>query len=79
MDNLIKRYEDKTTSEGHKLDVKEKSDVITAGFRHSGEYQDEYDPYIKVLYFPRFSSLSCGQAEQPLGDGLNFLLGDPGA
>jgi hypothetical protein len=48
MDNLIKRYKDKTTSEGHKLDVKEKSDVITVGFRHSGEYQDEYDPYIKV-------------------------------
>jgi hypothetical protein len=31
------------------------------------------------LYFPRFSPLSCGQAEQPLGDGLNFLVGDPGA
>ena len=48
MDNLIKRYKGKTTSEGHKLDVKEKSDVITVGFRHSGEYQDEYDPYINV-------------------------------
>ena len=48
MDNLIKRYKDKTTSEGHKLDVKEKSGVITVGFKHSGEYQDEYDPYIKV-------------------------------
>jgi hypothetical protein len=48
MDNLIKRYKDKTTSEGHKLDVKEKSEVITVGFRHSGEYQDEYDTYIKV-------------------------------
>src|SRR5271166_3105962 len=48
MDNLIKRYKGKTTSEGHKLDVKEKSDVITIGFKHSGEYQDEYDPYIKV-------------------------------
>ena len=31
------------------------------------------------LYFPRFSPVSCGQAEQPLGDGLNFLIGDPGA
>jgi hypothetical protein len=47
-DKLIKRYKGKTTSEGHKLDVKEKSDVITVGFMHSGEYQDEYDPYIKV-------------------------------
>ena len=48
MDNLLKRYKGKTTSEGHKLDVKEKSDVITVGFRHSGKYQHEYDPYIKV-------------------------------
>jgi hypothetical protein len=47
-DKLISRYKGKTTSEGHKLDVKEESDVITVGFRHSGEYQDEYDPYIKV-------------------------------
>ena len=25
------------------------------------------------------SCMSCGQAEQPFGRGLNFLLGDPGA
>jgi hypothetical protein len=31
------------------------------------------------LYFPRLSPLSCGQAEQPLGDALNFLLSHPGA
>jgi hypothetical protein len=48
MDHLIQRYKGKTTSEGHKLDVKENSGVITVGFKHSGEYQDEYDPYIKV-------------------------------
>jgi hypothetical protein len=48
MDNLIKRYKGKTTSEGHKLDVKEKADAIVVGFKHSGEYEDEYDPYIKV-------------------------------
>jgi hypothetical protein len=48
MDHLIKRYKGKTTSEGHKLEVKEKSNVITVGFKHSGEYEDEYDPYIKV-------------------------------
>jgi hypothetical protein len=29
------------------------------------------------LYFPRLSPLSCGQAEQPLGDALNFLLSHP--
>ena len=32
-----------------------------------------------VLYFPRLTSLSCRQGKQPLGDGPNFLLGDPGA
>ena len=31
------------------------------------------------LYFPRLSSISCRQGKQPLGDGLNFLLGDPRA
>jgi hypothetical protein len=48
MDHLIKRYKGKTTSEGHKVEVKEKSGVITVGFKHSREYEDEYDPYIKV-------------------------------
>jgi hypothetical protein len=28
------------------------------------------------LYFPRLTTQSCRQGEQPLGDGLNFLLGD---
>ena len=31
-----------------------------------------------LLYFPRLTSLSCRQGKQPLGDGPNFLLGDPG-
>jgi hypothetical protein len=48
MDNLIKHYKGKTTSEGHELIVKKKSDLITIGFKHSGEYEDEYDPYINV-------------------------------
>jgi hypothetical protein len=48
MDHFIKHFKGKTTSEGHKLEVKEKSGVITIGFKHSGEYEDEYDPYIKV-------------------------------
>jgi hypothetical protein len=48
MDNLVKHYKGKTTSEGHELVVKEKSGVVSIGFKHSGEYQDEYDPYINV-------------------------------
>ena len=36
------------------------------------------EEYLK-LYFPRLTSLSCRQGKQPLGDGPNFLLGDPGA
>ena len=35
-------------------------------------------PLTPELYFPRFFPLLCGQAEQPLSDGSNFLLGDPG-
>ena len=31
------------------------------------------------LYFPRLTVQSCGQGEQPLGHGPNFLLGDPWA
>ena len=48
MDNLIKHYTGKTTSEGHVLIVKKKPDVITIGFKHAGEFEDEYDPFINV-------------------------------
>ena len=48
MDSLVRRFKGKTTSEGHKLDIKEESGVITIGFKHSGSYRDEYDPYINV-------------------------------
>jgi hypothetical protein len=48
MDSVVKHYKGKTTSEGHELVVKENSDVISIGFKHSGEYLDEYDPYINV-------------------------------
>ena len=34
---------------------------------------------IHWLYFPGESYMSCGQAEQPFGRGLNFLLGSPRA
>jgi hypothetical protein len=53
MDSVVKHYKGKTTSEGHELVVKENSDVISIGFKHSGEYQDEYDPYINVARVER--------------------------
>jgi hypothetical protein len=53
MDNLIKHYKGKTTSEGHVLIVSKKPDFVTIGFKHSGEYQDEYDPYINVARIER--------------------------
>ena len=48
MDNLIKHYRGKTTGEGHELIVKKELDGITIGFKHSGEYQDDYDPFVHV-------------------------------
>jgi hypothetical protein len=56
MDHIVKRYKGKTTSEGHELDVKHKPDVITIGFKHSGEYQDEYDAYINVARIEHIGS-----------------------
>ncbi len=53
MDSLIKRYKGKTTSEGHKLDVRQKADSISIGFKHSGEYEEEYNPYINVALIKR--------------------------
>ena len=53
MDNLIKHYKGKTTSEGHELIVKHKQDVVSIGFRHAGEFQDEYDPFINVARIER--------------------------
>ena len=52
---------------------------VTARYGHWDSTGTELGVVIYNLYFPRFSPLSCGQAEQPLGDGLNFLLGDPWA
>ncbi len=48
MDDLTKHFKGKTTSEGHELILKKKLDAVTIGFKHSGEYEDQYDPYIKV-------------------------------
>ena len=53
MEALVRRYKGKTTSEGHELVVKEKSDHISIGFKHSGEYQDVYNPYINVARIER--------------------------
>ena len=44
-----------------------------------GPHVKECHRLLFLLYFPRLAVLSCGQAEQPLGGGLNFLLGDPRA
>jgi hypothetical protein len=53
MDTLVKRYKGKKTSEGHELIVEEKHSVVSMFFKHSGEYEDEDDPYIQVARIER--------------------------
>jgi len=70
MDDIVKHYKGKTTSQGHKLDVKAREGVITIGFMHSGQYEDEYDPYIRVARIePAGDSYTVGwfhdDAEEP--------------
>ncbi len=49
MENMIKNYRGRITGQGHEVVVrKESGDITTIGFKHSGEYQDEYDPFIRV-------------------------------
>ena len=48
MDEIIRRYEGRPTSQGHKLEVTREGDEVTIGFRHVGEYGDEYDPYVRI-------------------------------
>jgi hypothetical protein len=48
MDNIIKRFRAKKTGQGHELNVKKDHAVITIGFKHAGEYQDEYNPFVHV-------------------------------
>jgi hypothetical protein len=48
MDDVIKRYKGRTTSQGHKVDVTRDGDEFTLAFQHQGEYGDEYDPYVRV-------------------------------
>jgi hypothetical protein len=48
MENLIKHYRGKTTGQGHEVIVRKKSESITIGFKHPGDYQDEYDAFVHV-------------------------------
>ena len=48
MDEVIKRYRGRTTSQGHKLEVTRDGDEATLAFKHQGEYEDEYDPMVRV-------------------------------
>jgi hypothetical protein len=50
MDNLIKRYRGRITGQGHEVVVKNEQDKITIGFKHSGEYEDQYDPFVHVAW-----------------------------
>ena len=48
MDEVIRRYNGRPTSQGHKLEVTRDGDEVTIAFQHHGEYGDEYDPYVRV-------------------------------
>jgi hypothetical protein len=70
MDEIIKRYKGRTTSQGHKLEVSQESDGVAIGFKHLGEYGDEYDPYVRVAIIKEFDrgftlSLFYRDAEEP--------------
>ena len=53
MDNVIKRFRGKKTGQGHEVVIKKVHDVITIGFKHLGEYEEEYDPFIQVAHIER--------------------------
>jgi hypothetical protein len=53
MDNIIKRFRGRKTGQGHELAVKNEQGVITIGFKHFGEYEEEYDPFIHVARIER--------------------------
>ena len=48
MDEFIKRYKGRTTSQGHKLEVTRDGEEVTIAFKHVGEHGDDYDPYVRV-------------------------------
>jgi hypothetical protein len=74
MDEIIRRYEGRTTSQGHKLEVTREGDEITIAFRHEGEYGDDYDPYVRVARIGESDrgftlSLFYRDAEEPTAAG----------
>jgi hypothetical protein len=74
MDEIIKRYKGRTTSQGHKLEVSRESDEVAIGFKHLGEYGDEYDPYMRVAVIKELDrgfalSLFYRDAEEPTAAG----------
>ena len=74
MDGIIRRYEGKTTSQGHKLEVTRTGGELTIAFRHVGEYGDEYDPYVRVAHVKESDggfmlSLYYRDAEEPTSAG----------
>jgi hypothetical protein len=74
MDEIIRRYEGRTTSGGHKLEVTREGDEVTIAFRHIGQYGDEYDPYVHVARIKEIAggfglSLFYRDAEEPSAAG----------
>ncbi len=74
MDEIIRRYEGRPTSQGHKLEVTRDGDEVTIAFRHEGEYGDEYDPYVHVARIKEIDggfalSLFYRDAEEPTSAG----------
>lgn len=53
MHNLVMRFNGRTTSEGHELIVKEKPNLISVGFKYSGESGDDAEPIINVARIER--------------------------
>ncbi len=48
MNDIVSRYKGKTTSQGHKLEVKERAGAVTIEFLHRGKYLDVYNPHVRV-------------------------------
>jgi hypothetical protein len=77
MDEIIRRYEGRTTSQGHQLEVTREGDQVTIGFKHYGEFGDEYDPYVRIAVITGSDGafalgLFYRDAEEPTSSG-NFV------
>ena len=53
MDSIVSRYQGKKSSEGHEVIVTQTQGVISLSFKHSGEYEDDYDPDIQIARIER--------------------------